>query len=338
VAHPKLRGQNASSYRRGASEKHLSVGTLSARSGPGRQHGAQRTRKHMMFSGTYSALVTPFRNDEIDYPALSALIEQQVSAGIAGLVPCGSTGESATLSHAEHERLIAFTVEQVAGRVQVIAGTGSNNTKESIRLTQFAKSCGADGALLIAPYYNRPTQEGLYAHHSAIANAVELPQLLYNIPGRTGVNIEPATIARLSEISNIVGVKDASGSLDQVSRTIEACPPGFVVLSGDDSLTLPILSVGGRGVIAVISNLLPEKLCALVTSWQQGNAEEARRIHYELLPLMRALGLATNPIPVKAALASLGLISDEIRLPLTPLQAEHRKTIGERMAALGLVR
>src|SRR5690606_18736255 len=176
-----------------------------------------------MFSGTYTALVTPFLNDEIDYPALGRLIDRQIAAGVAGVVPCGSTGESATLSHEEHERLIAFTVKQVAGRVQVIAGTGSNNTKESIRLTRFAKEAGANGALLIAPYYNRPTQDGLYAHYAAIAEAVELPQLIYNIPGRSAVNIEPATMGRLSEIPNIVGVKEASGSLDQVSRTVEAC-------------------------------------------------------------------------------------------------------------------
>lgn len=277
-----------------------------------------------MFSGTYTALVTPFLNDEIDYPALGRLIDRQIAAGVAGVVPCGSTGESATLSHEEHERLIAFTVKQVAGQVQVIAGTGSNNTKESIRLTRFAKEAGANGALLIAPYYNRPTQDGLYAHYAAIAEAVELPQLIYNIPGRSAVNIEPATMGRLSEIPNIVGVKEASGSLDQVSRTVEACGSKFLILSGDDSLTLPILSVGGHGVIAVVSNLVPEQLCRLVHDWQQGNTADSRRIHYELLPLMRAMGLETNPIPVKTALALMGLVSEEIRLPMTKLRAENR--------------
>lgn len=290
-----------------------------------------------MFQGTYTALVTPFRDDEIDYPALEALIERQIEAGVTGVVPCGSTGESATLTHAEHERLIAFTVEQVKGRIQVIAGTGSNNTKESIRLTRFAKECGADGALLIAPYYNRPTQEGLYAHYRAIAEAVELPQLVYNIPGRSAVNIEPATMGRLSQITNIVGVKEASGSLDQVSRTIQACRPDFVVLSGDDSLTLPILSVGGHGVIAVVSNLVPTKLCALVSAWQAGDASGARQLHYELLPLMRGMGLETNPIPVKAALALLGAMSEEIRLPMTPLREENREPLRVLLAQAGLL-
>jgi 4-hydroxy-tetrahydrodipicolinate synthase len=277
-----------------------------------------------MFEGTYTALVTPFTGDEVDYAALEKLIERQVAAGVDGLVPCGSTGESATLSHDEHERVIAFTIEKAKGRVKVIAGTGSNSTKESIRLTSFAEQHGADGALLIAPYYNKPTQEGLYAHYAAIAEAVALPQIVYNIPGRSAVNIAPETMQRLAAIDNIVGVKEASGSLDQVTRVVEACGPNFTVLAGDDSLTLPIMAVGGRGVIAVISNLVPEKLVALVKAANAGDFATARKLHYELLPLMRHMGLETNPIPVKAALAMMGLIHDGLRLPLLALTEQNR--------------
>lgn len=280
-----------------------------------------------MFEGTFTALVTPFRGDAIDFEAFGRLIEAQISAGVQGVVPCGSTGESATLTHSEHERLIAFAVEKVAGRIQVIAGTGSNSTAESVRLTRFAKEQGADGALLIAPYYNRPTQDGLYAHFGRVGESVDLPLLLYNIPARSAVNIDVDTVARLSRVTNIVGVKEASGSLDQVSRTIEACGPTFTVLSGDDSLTLPILSVGGRGVIAVVSNLVPRELGELVESFRRGDAEGARKQHYRLLPLMRAMGLSTNPIPVKAALFLMGLVSDEMRLPLTPLSQENREKL-----------
>lgn len=291
-----------------------------------------------MFEGTFTALVTPFKNEEIDYQSLGSLIELQISAGVQGIVPCGSTGESATLSHHEHERLIAFTVEKVAHRIQVIAGTGSNSTAESVRLTRFAKEQGTDGALLIAPYYNRPTQDGLYAHFRSVAEAVELPILLYNIPARSAVNIDVDTVARLSQVPNIVGVKEASGSLDQVSRTIEACGPEFTVLSGDDSLTLPILSIGGRGTIAVVSNLVPRELCNLVESFLRGDAEGARKQHYQLLPLMRAMGFETNPIPVKAALALMGLVSEEIRLPLTPLRPENRDRLRGLLEQWGLVR
>jgi 4-hydroxy-tetrahydrodipicolinate synthase len=272
-----------------------------------------------MFEGTYTALVTPFRGGEVDYPTLAKLVERQVAAGVDGVVPCGSTGESATLSHDEHERAIAFVIEKAAKRIKVIAGTGSNSTKESVRLTRFAREHGADGALLIAPYYNKPTQEGLYAHYATIAEAVELPQLVYNIPGRSAVNIAPETMARLAQIKNVVGVKEASGSLDQVSRTVELCGPGFTVLAGDDSLTLPIMSVGGRGVIAVISKVLPEELVRLVKAALAGDYATARAQHYKLMPLMRAMGLETNPIPVKATLAAMGLIENELRLPLTQL-------------------
>ncbi len=276
-----------------------------------------------MFEGTYTALITPFSGGDIDYQALGSLIERQVEAGITGVVPCGSTGESATLSHEEHERLIAFTVERVAGRVQVIAGTGSNSTSESVRLTRFAQEQGATGALLIAPYYNKPTQEGLYAHYAKVAESVDLPQIVYNIPGRSAVNIAPETLARLAQLPHVVGVKEASGSLDQVSRTVEACGDQFTVLSGDDSLTLPIMAVGGRGVIAVVSNLAPRPLIELVQAAREGNLLRARQLHYQLLPLMRAMGLETNPIPVKAAIDLLGWARGELRLPLTPLQEAY---------------
>jgi 4-hydroxy-tetrahydrodipicolinate synthase len=272
-----------------------------------------------MFEGTYTALVTPFRNDEVDYAALGQLLERQVQAGVDGVVPCGSTGESATLSHDEHERIIAFVIERAARRIKVIAGTGSNSTRESIRLTRFAKEHGADGALLIAPYYNKPTQEGLYAHYEAVAEGVALPQIVYNIPGRSAVNITPETMARLAQLENVVGVKEASGSLDQVTRIIELCGPSFTLLAGDDSLTLPMLAVGGRGVIAVISNLMPQALVRLVRAGREGDFASARSQHYAMLPVMRAMGLETNPIPVKAALAAMGLIQNELRLPLTAL-------------------
>lgn len=284
-----------------------------------------------MFEGTYTALVTPFKNGEVDYQALGNLVERQVEAQVDGVVPCGSTGESATLSHEEHERVIAFVIEKANKRIKVIAGTGSNSTRESIRLTKFAKEHGADGALLIAPYYNKPTQEGIYAHYAAISEAVELPQLVYNIPGRSAVNIAPETLARLARLPNVVGVKEASGSLDQVTRVVEQCGPEFTVLSGDDSLTLPIMAVGGRGVIAVISNILPEDLVKLVRAALAGDYATARAQHYKLLPVMRAMGLETNPIPVKAALALMGQITNELRLPLTPLS---EGSIGKLEAAL----
>ncbi len=290
-----------------------------------------------MFEGTYTALVTPFKNGEVDYPALEKLIELQAEAKVDGIVPCGSTGESATLSHDEHERIIAFSIEKAKKRLKVIAGTGSNSTKESIRLTKFAAEHGADGSLLIAPYYNKPTQEGLYAHYAAIAGAVDLPQLVYNIPGRCAVNIAPETLARLAKVARIVGVKEATGSLDQVTRTIEACGPNFTVLSGDDSLTLPVMAVGGRGSIAVISNLLPKDFAALVQAARAGDFETARSIHYKLLPLMRNLFLETNPIPVKAAVAMLGLSTEELRLPLTEITAPSRALLKQALKDAGLL-
>jgi len=290
-----------------------------------------------MFEGTYTALVTPFVDGELDLDALGKHIDAMAEAGIDGVVPCGSTGESATLDHGEHERLIAFTIERCAGRLKVIAGTGSNSTAESIKLTRFAKEQGADGALLIAPYYNKPTQAGLHAHYAAVAEAVGLPLIVYNIPGRSAVNIEPETMGRLAEVPNIVGVKEASGSLDQVSRTVQACGPDFAILSGDDSLTLPIMALGGKGVIAVLGNLMPVQLKKLVDLARAGDFEGARRVHFELLPMMQAMGLETNPIPVKTAMVLLGKVEDGLRLPLTPMEADHRAELAGELQRAGLL-
>jgi len=291
-----------------------------------------------MFRGTYTALVTPFRDGEIDEAALRSLIDEQVAAGIDGIVPCGSTGESATLSHNEHERVIKISVEQAAGKIKVIAGTGSNNTTEACLLTRAAAEAGADGALLISPYYNKPTQQGHIAHYKAVAESAELPLIVYNIPGRTGVNIAPETLAQLAHIPGIVGVKEASGSLDQWTRIFQLCPEDFCVLSGDDAVTLPLMAMGGHGVIGVVSNLVPESLKAIVTSCEAGNYQEARKIHYRLLPLMQALFLETNPIGIKAALAMTGRIHDEaLRLPLTPLSETPRAILRNVLKNLALV-
>ncbi|RMF24099.1 MAG: 4-hydroxy-tetrahydrodipicolinate synthase [Deltaproteobacteria bacterium] len=290
-----------------------------------------------MFEGTYTAIVTPFAGGGVDEEALRALVREQVEAGVDGIVPCGSTGESATLDHAEHERVIAICVEEAAGRVKVIAGTGSNSTREAARLTAFARGAGADAALLISPYYNKPTQEGHVVHYREIAAAAgDLPLIIYNIPGRTGVNMTPETIARIAEIPQVVGVKEASGSLDQVSRIIALAGEEFTVLSGDDSLTLPMMAVGAKGVISVTSNLLPRRFAELVRAAAAGDFATARAIHFELLPLMQALFLETNPIPVKTALAMLGKIRDELRLPLTPMSPEPRARLERVLAECGL--
>jgi len=290
-----------------------------------------------MFEGIYTALITPFRDGEIDFAALGKLIERQVEGGVDGLVPCGSTGESATLSHEEHERVIDFTIEKANKRVKVIAGTGSNSTRETIRLTRFAKEHGADGSLLIAPYYNKPTQEGLYAHYAAVAEGVDLPQLVYNIPGRCAVNILPETLARLAKHGNVVGVKESSGSLDQVSHVVELCGPDFTVLSGDDSLTLPIFAVGGRGSIAVIPNLLPKRYTELVRAALAGDFSKARQLHYALLPIMRALFLEGNPAGIKSALALTGACSEELRLPLVKQSDRNRAILKRTLEEAGVL-
>jgi 4-hydroxy-tetrahydrodipicolinate synthase len=288
-----------------------------------------------VFEGIFTALITPFRGGSVDEPALRELVERQVAAGLDGLVPCGSTGESATLSHAEHCRVVELTVEAAKGRVQVIAGTGSNNTQESIELTAHAKRAGADGALLISPYYNKPTQEGLVAHHAEIARQTDFPLLAYNIPGRTASNILPSTIARLAEIEQVVGVKEACGDIVQISEVVAACPPEFSVLSGDDAMTLPLMAVGGRGLIATSANVAPAQMLALVRAAAAGEFSRARKLHYELLPLFDVLFCETNPIPVKTAVAMLGLCGDELRLPLTPLTQANRERLQRVLKELG---
>jgi len=290
-----------------------------------------------MFTGSYVAIVTPFRNGTVDEKALGDLIEWQIERGTNGIVPCGSTGESATLTHEEHDRVIALTVEVARRRVPVIAGTGSNATHEAIRLTKHAKSVGVDAALLVTPYYNKPTQEGLFQHYEAIARAVDLPLVLYNIPGRSVVNMTPTTVARLSKITNIVGIKEASGNLSQMSDVIAACGDRFVVLSGDDALTLPLMAVGGKGVISVTANVAPAETAEMVSAALKGDWDRARRAHYRLLPLSNAMFLETNPIPVKAALAMMGRCADELRLPLTTISEGPKAQLRQVMTQFGLI-
>lgn len=290
-----------------------------------------------MFTGSLVAIVTPFRNGRVDERALGELIEFQIANGTDGIVPCGTTGESATLSHQEHERVVAFTVEAVKRRVPVIAGAGSNSTDEAIALTRHAKQAGADGALLITPYYNKPMQEGLFRHYKAVADAVDLPLVLYNIPGRTSVNMAPSTVARLAAVRNIVAIKEGSGSLQQVSDIIRTCGDRITVLSGDDALTLPMMAVGAKGVITVTANIAPADMAAMVDAFAAGKFNEATRLHYKLYPLFTALFLETNPIPVKEALAMMGKIDGELRLPLSPLSTESREKLARVMKDYGLI-
>lgn len=280
-----------------------------------------------MFTGSLVAIVTPFRKGNVDEQALASLIEWQIASGTNGIVPCGTTGESATLSHEEHNRVIELTVEVVRRRVPVIAGTGSNSTEEAIALTKHAKQAGADGALLITPYYNKPTQEGLYRHYKTVAEAVDVPLVLYNIPGRTGVNMLPATIARLSVLQTIVGVKEGSGSVQQASDIVQMCGDRLTVLAGDDSLTLPMMAVGGKGVITVTANILPTDMADLVKAFAEGNIAHARQIHFKLSPLFAALFYETNPIPVKETLGMMGKIDPELRLPLCPMAPDTREKL-----------
>ena len=292
--------------------------------------------KGRVFAGCTVALVTPFRDGEVDYPALRELVDWQIAQGTPIISPVGTTGESPTLSHDEHERVIAAVVERAAGRAKVLPGTGSNATAEAVRLTRFAKKAGADGALLVSPYYNRPMQEGLFIHFAKIAESVDLPLVLYNVPSRTGRNVDADTIVRLSKIGPIVAVKEASGSLDQVSELV--CRSDLTILSGDDSLTLPMLAVGAEGVISVVANLVPREMIALVDSFGRGDLAEARRLHLKLFPLCRdLLALAANPIPVKTALALLGRGNGEFRLPLCPPDERSRETLKRTLIRYGLM-
>ncbi|MBN2403274.1 MAG: 4-hydroxy-tetrahydrodipicolinate synthase [Spirochaetes bacterium] len=290
-----------------------------------------------MFNGVYTALVTPYKNGKIDYKALEKIIEMQINGGIDGLVPMGTTGESPTASFDEHKDFVKRVVNLVGKRVKVIAGTGSNSTEEAIHLTKSAQDSGVDGALLVNPYYNKPTQRGLIAHFEAIAKSVSIPIILYNIPGRTAVNFLPESIHELlKRVNNIAAIKEASGDLAQMMKVIELCGNKLTLLSGDDNLLLPVLAIGGKGVISVASNFLPADVKKVVSLYNDGETEESGNLFYKILPVMRALFIETNPIPVKAAMEMLGYCSSDVRLPLVPLSDENKKILRQTLAAYGL--
>jgi len=290
-----------------------------------------------MFKGSMVAIVTPFRNGKLDEKALGDLIEFHIKNGTDVIVPCGTTGESATLSHEEHHRVVEFTIKTVNKRIPVIAGAGSNSTDESLELTKFAKKAGADGALLITPYYNKPTQEGLYRHFKKIAESVDIPVVLYNVPGRTGVNMLPATVARLREVKNIVGIKEATGDMKQVSEVIRLCGRDFDVISGDDFTTLPLLCLGGVGGISVTANVAPADCAGMADAFFAGKMQEALRFHYKLEPLHNAMFIETNPIPAKTSLALMGKIAEEFRLPLCPMADANREKLRKALKDYGLI-
>lgn len=291
-----------------------------------------------MFKGAIVAIVTPFKNGRVDEEKLRELIEFQIENGTDGIVPCGTTGESPTLSHEEHDRVIEITVDAVKKRVPVIAGTGSNSTAEALRLTEHAREVGADGALMVCPYYNRPTQEGLYQHYKTVAEKVKIPIIVYNIPGRTGVNLLPETMARLAKVPGIVGTKEASGSLKQMHEVIQLCGPDFAVLSGDDFFTYPLLCLGGHGIISVISNIVPKDMAALVDAFAAGDLQKAKDLHYRMVPLVDSLFIETNPTPVKAALAMMGKIEYEVRLPLVKMSETNYDKLRKSMTNYGLLK
>ncbi|MEO5353110.1 MAG: 4-hydroxy-tetrahydrodipicolinate synthase [Magnetococcus sp. XQGC-1] len=290
-----------------------------------------------MFKGVFTALITPFKDGKLDETALANMIEFQINNGISGLVPCGTTGESATLSHAEHKQVITTCLNLVNGRVPVIAGAGSNSTAETIELTRFAKEAGANGALLITPYYNKPTQQGLFRHYQTVADAVDIPIVLYNVPGRTGVDMLPDTITRLAKHPNIVAVKEATANMERASIILQQTEGKITLLSGDDATFLPFLAIGGEGVISVSTNIAPDQMVALWRHFCKGDLTASRRSHTKLLEINRLLFCETNPIPVKAAAAMMGLCGPEIRLPLTPLADQHREPLRQAMRRIGLV-
>lgn len=291
-----------------------------------------------MLKGSLVALVTPFTGGKVDEDTLRELVEFHIENGTNGIVPCGTTGESATLTHAEHRLVIKTVVDQVGGRIPVVAGTGSNNTAEAIELTLFAKEIGADAALLIAPYYNKPSQEGLYLHFKAIAEATKFPLVPYNIKGRTGINIETPTMARIAELPEVVAVKEASGDINQMADVFRFCGHNLNVLSGDDAMLLPLLAVGGKGVISVVNNIVPRDVADIIVAWEAGDVNLARDRFYKLLPLCKAMFIETNPIPIKTALAMVGRIpSDEMRLPMCPLSADNRNKLEAALADYGLL-
>jgi 4-hydroxy-tetrahydrodipicolinate synthase len=291
------------------------------------------------FQGSLVAMVTPFRDGRIDEDKLRELVEFHVANGTDGLVPCGTTGESPTLTHDEHRRVVEVVVQQARGRIPVVAGTGSNSTATTIELTRHAAETGAQGALLVTPYYNKPTQQGLYEHFRAIAQAVpDLPLIVYNIQGRTAVNVETDTLARLAQIPNIVGVKEASGSLDQMTAVILACGPDFTVLSGDDTLTLPLMAVGGRGVISVVANILAREVADVTHAALEGDFKQARDLHLKVFPVSKAMFIETNPIPVKEAMAMLGMVRAEWRLPMCPMAPANREKLRQVLLRAGVLK
>lgn len=290
-----------------------------------------------MFTGSMVALVTPFKNGQVDWPALEGLVGFHLKSGTDGIVPCGTTGESATLSHQEHDDVIKAVIRAVNKRVPVIAGTGSNSTDEAVRLTREAEKSGADGALMISPYYNRPTQEGIYQHYKKVASEVGIPIIVYNIPGRTGSKIEPETLARLAEIDNIAGVKEATGSVDQAIDVIRLCGDRLAVFSGEDSLIFSLMALGGKGVISTVANVAPKQTAELTTACLLGNWEKGRELQLALIPLIRSLFIETNPIPVKTALSLMGRCGGELRLPLTPMAEGNLGKLKQALRDFGLV-
>ncbi len=280
-----------------------------------------------MFKGSIVAIVTPFKNGKVDEKALGDLIEWHISEGTNAIVPCGTTGEASTLDYDEHYRVIEITVSIAKGKVPVIAGTGANSTDETIMITQKAKEIGADGALLVTPYYNKPTQEGLYQHYKKVAETVDIPLVLYNVPSRTGINLLPQTVARLAEIKNIVGIKEATGNMRQVSEVIRLCGERITVLSGDDFTTLTLLALGGKGAISVSANVAPRDASAMHKAWEEGNIKEARKLHFKLEPLNEAMFIETNPLPVKTALSMMGKIQEEFRLPLCVMSTANKEKL-----------
>jgi 4-hydroxy-tetrahydrodipicolinate synthase len=295
-----------------------------------------------MFKGSITAIVTPFSAKggklAVNEKNLRDLIEFQIKNGTSGIVPCGTTGESATLSFEEHERVIEITIEQVNKRIPVIAGTGSNSTDEAIMLTKEAAKAGADASLQVSPYYNRPTQRGLYEHFKAVANSVKIPIILYNIASRTGVNIEPETIAKLAnDCKNIVAVKEASGNLEQMSRIKALCGQDFLLISGDDGLTLPVLSIGGTGIISVVSNIVPRDVSDMVSAFEKGDIKKAQGLHFKLLPLVKAIFIETNPIPVKTALGLMGMCGPDLRLPMCAMSPENLEKLKKALRDYGLL-
>ncbi|HEX6769860.1 MAG TPA: 4-hydroxy-tetrahydrodipicolinate synthase [Candidatus Binatia bacterium] len=290
-----------------------------------------------MFSGSMVALVTPFKNGQVDWPSLEALVDFHLQNGTNGIVPCGTTGESATLSHAEHDEVIRTVIKAVNKRVPVIAGTGSNSTDEAVRLTKEAERSGADGALMISPYYNRPTQEGIYQHYKKVASEVGIPLIVYNIPGRTGSKIEPETLARLAEIQNIAGVKEATGSVDQAIDVIRLCGDRLAVYSGEDSLIYSLMALGGKGVISTVANVAPKQTAQLTRACLAGRWDEGRKVQFQLIPLIRSLFLETNPIPVKTALSLMGKCTGELRLPMTPMAEGNMKKLKIALEDFGLL-